>query len=155
MGEETLIDYIHETLLHVLNEIDEDSNGTLSRVEFVQLCQDPRCLEALSDLDVDMENFESMTGFLFDPDEPGEPEKELSFSDMLKRVLTMRGGNTARVFDMMELNKHITRQTQMVAEKITQNLNSAPGSPKTPKSTASLAGRMDKFEEKAEKRLQS
>jgi hypothetical protein len=81
--EETLIDYVRDTLLHVLNEIDADGNGTVSRVEFAQLCQDPRCLAALEDLDVDMENFESMTGFLFDPDEPGEPEKELSFSDML------------------------------------------------------------------------
>merc|ERR1719379_2886289 len=92
----------------------------VSRLEFSQMCADPRSRSAFEDLDVDMDNFEKMTGFLFGPDEPDDPDKELSFGDMLKRVLTMRGTNTARVFDIMELNKHISRQNKQLLDKISR-----------------------------------
>ena len=78
----------------------------------------PRSKKAFEDLDVDPDSFEKLTGFLFDPDEPGEPDKEREFADMLKRVLRMRGTNAATVMDIMEVNKHVTRQNQMLLDKL-------------------------------------
>merc|ERR1719460_195696 len=104
----------------------------VSRVEFEQMCADERCRTAFEELNVDMDNFEKMTGFLFDPDEPDDDDKELSFGDMLKRVLTMRGTNTARVFDIMELNKHITRQNQQLVTKLERRGSLEPLSPASP-----------------------
>merc|ERR1719281_2018348 len=108
----------------------------ISRVEFAAMCDDERCRAAFEDLDVDLDNFEKMTGFLFDPDEPDEPDKELSFGDMLKRVLTMRGTNNARVLDIMELNKHITRQNQLVIDKLSGRRTSTIVHPDSPTSSA-------------------
>ena len=133
----------------------------ISRVEFNQLCADERSKQAFLDLDVDIENFESMTGFLFDPDEPGEPDKELPFADMLKRVLMMRATQNARVFDVMEVSKHSTRQSQLLvdkssaAEKAAKELPMAPSRHPTQKfvGASDITARVQRFEESFENRI--
>ena len=44
------------------------------------------------------ENFEAMGGYMFDPDEPGMPEKPITFADFLKKVLSMRSTRHAGSF---------------------------------------------------------
>jgi voltage-gated sodium channel len=155
--EETLIDYVRETLLKVLDDIDKDGNGMVSRVEFSAMCADPRCRSAFEDLDVDMDNFEKMTGFLFDPDDPDDEDKELGFADMLKRVLTMRGTNTARVFDIMELNKHITRQCERLGDRLTRDNKRGDPSRKddisTPIGAGHVVDRLNDLEQRFENRM--
>ena len=41
------------------------------------------------------ENFEAMGSYMFDPDEPGQPEKPITFADFLKKVLSMRSSRHA------------------------------------------------------------
>jgi hypothetical protein len=153
--EETLIDYVKDTLLRVLKDIDEDDNGMISRNEFAVLCSDERSKKAFEDLDVDPDSFEKMTGFLFDPDEPGEPDKELEFADMLKRVLSMRGTKTATVFDIMELNKHITRQNQVLLDKLLKGSPSSKEAPSSPGfiGAADITARVQQLEERVDNRL--
>jgi voltage-gated sodium channel len=159
--EETKIDFVRERLLTVLNEIDEDANGMISRVEFNQLCADERSQQAFLDLDVDIENFESMTGFLFDADEPGEPDKELPFADMLKRVLMMRATQNARVFDVMEVSKHSTRQSQLLVDKSSAATKAAKELPMAPTrhptqkfvGASDITARVQRFEESFENRI--
>ena len=50
-----------------------------------------------------MDNFESMSSTIFDPDKPEDPDKEIPFADFLKRVLSMRNTNSARYADVIEV----------------------------------------------------
>ena len=52
--EETLIDNVRETLLHLLMEFDTDGNQTIGKDEFQQFCDAPIAQKALTDLDVDI-----------------------------------------------------------------------------------------------------
>ena len=128
--EETLIHYVQSTLLTVIEEIDESGNGMVSREEFVKLIKDPRAIKAFEDLNVDIDNFEKMTGMLFDPDTPGGPDKEMHPGMFLKRVLEMRGNNHARVFDIIELSNQLLRVESKLAEKLEKRVEAPQGSEK-------------------------
>ena len=125
--EETLIHYVQCTLLTVIEEIDESGNGMVSREEFVKLIKDPRAIKAFEDLNVDIDNFEKMTGMLFDPDTPGGPDKEMHPGMFLKRVLEMRGNNHARVFDIIELSNQLLRVESKLAEKLEKRVEALQG----------------------------
>jgi hypothetical protein len=107
-----LIDYVRETLLQVLQEIDEDGDNRVSRKEFRTLMAHCDARVALVDLDVDADAFAIVSDYLFDPDpsDPDGPEQELSFKDFLNRVLKMRSCNQATVMDIMELTKFVQRE---------------------------------------------
>jgi hypothetical protein len=116
--EDILIDYVRETLLKTLMEIDEESDGMISRREFDALMENEDAKAALIDLDVDPEMFGAVSSYLFDPAEPGGPEKELTFAEFLKRVLKMRASEKARVLDIMEMQKHIQKEHAKTAHEI-------------------------------------
>jgi voltage-gated sodium channel len=107
--EETLIDFVRKELREVLDEHDDDGNGMVSRSEFKAIVTDERGMQAFADLEVDVDNFESMSSTIFDPDKPEDPDKEIPFADFLKRVLSMRNTNSARYADVIEVNKLIMR----------------------------------------------
>merc|ERR1719183_1631661 len=117
--EDILIDYVRETLLKTLMELDEESDGMISRREFDALMENQDAKAALIDLDVDPEMFGAVSSYLFDPAEPGGPEKELTFAEFLKRVLKMRASEKARVLDIMEMQKHIQKEHSKTAMEIT------------------------------------
>jgi hypothetical protein len=128
--EDVLIDYVKETLLKELNEI---SPGVqlVSRQQFKDLLENENVMAAFDDLDVDPDAFELIEGLVFDPDTPGGPEKELSFADFLKRVLSMRNGNVARVVDTIEVNKLIKKSSDDVIAMLDNN-EAAQASKKKP-----------------------
>jgi voltage-gated sodium channel len=118
--EEILVDYVKETLLKVLQEFDDEGDGLVSRREFDALMVNEDAREAFIRLDVNPDNFKTVSEFLFEPDEPGGPEKELTFAVFLKRVMQMRSSNQARVLDVMELNKMVARSQRQVEAKIAE-----------------------------------
>jgi hypothetical protein len=137
--EDILIDYVRETLLKTLMEIDEESDGMISRREFEALMENEDARAALIDLDVDPEMFGAVSAYLFDPSEPGGPEKELTFADFLKRVLKMRSKEQARVLDIMEMQKHIQKEHSKTALEISN----------------AKAGILDEITAKSESRLKA
>jgi hypothetical protein len=116
--EEILVDYVKETLLKVLLEFDDEGDGLVSRKEFEALMDNPDARKAFIDLDVNPDNFKTVSEFLFEPDVPGGEEKQLTFTVFLKRVMQMRSSNQARVLDVMELNKMVARSQRAIEGKI-------------------------------------
>merc|ERR1719443_77485 len=109
-----------EAILKVLQEFDDEGDGLVSRREFDALMANEDAREAFIRLDVNPDNFKTVSEFLFEPDEPGGPEKELTFAVFLKRVMQMRSSNQARVLDVMELNKMVARSQRQVEAKIAE-----------------------------------
>lgn len=74
--EKVLISFVKTRLIGVLQTLDEDGNGTISKTEFDQLLAIPEAVQALIDLGVDVNNLLSLADHLFDPDEGDEDKKD-------------------------------------------------------------------------------
>jgi hypothetical protein len=136
--EDVLIDYVKETLLKELENVSPDGDDQISRAEFKVLLDIPNVNAAFEDLEVDPDAFELIEGLVFDPDEPGGEDKQLSFADFLKRVLSMRNSNPARVVDTIEVNKLIKKSADSVVRKLEGKDVQVSQSPQSPKSVKTL-----------------
>jgi len=67
--EKVMVSYVKSRLMGVLEALDEDGNGTISRDEFEQLMTIPEAVTALEDLGVDVQNLMSLADHLFEADE--------------------------------------------------------------------------------------
>merc|ERR1719454_2719619 len=65
--EKVLISFVKSRLIDVLQSLDQDGNGTISKPEFDQLLAIPEAVQALVDLGVDVNNLLSLADHLFDP----------------------------------------------------------------------------------------
>merc|ERR1712226_1182517 len=66
--EKVLVTYVKSKLMSVLEKLDEDKNGTISKDEFEQLVNIPEAVRALEDLGVDVPNLTSLADHLFEED---------------------------------------------------------------------------------------
>merc|ERR1719235_780312 len=73
--EKVLISFVKTRLIGVLQSLDEDGNGTITKDEFDQLLAIPRAVQALVDLGVDVNNLISLSDHLFDPEDDEQKEK--------------------------------------------------------------------------------
>lgn len=122
--EKVLINYVKTRLIGVLQTLDEDGNGTISKSEFDQLMNIPEAYHALMDLGVDVHNLLSLGDHLFETDdnEPGrkanpgqasetageeEEERSMTFADFLEMVIRLRSDNAPSVADIVDLRKLI------------------------------------------------
>lgn len=74
--EKILISFVKTRLVSVLQTLDQDGNGTISKKEFEELLAIPDAVQALVDLGVDVKNLVSLEDHLFDPEEEDEDEKK-------------------------------------------------------------------------------
>ena len=75
---EIQIDKVRKLLLELLEEIDHSNDRCISRREFELFCTAADSRMSLEALDVDFEEFQKITRLQFEPDEPGDDDKELS-----------------------------------------------------------------------------
>merc|ERR1712226_13484 len=74
--EKVLVTYVKSKLMSVLEKLDEDKNGTISKDEFEQLVHVPEAVRALEDLGVDVPNLTSLADHLFEEDGADEGKKD-------------------------------------------------------------------------------
>lgn len=70
--EKNLVGYVKARLMTVMEELDEDKNGTICKAEFVQLINIPDAVQALQDLGVDVQNLVSLADHLFSVEDSEE-----------------------------------------------------------------------------------
>lgn len=73
--EKALVNYVKSKLITVLQTLDEDQNGTISKKEFDQLVHIPQAVQALDELGVDVPNLVSLSDHLFEGEEMDEPKQ--------------------------------------------------------------------------------
>jgi hypothetical protein len=103
------IEFVKCTIAKVLWEMDKDGDGFIAQDEFLQLAADEQVRGALDALDVDVDNFVSLSDYLFHNPETGKNDKRYSHQEFLTMVVSMRSTNTARVVDIVSLRKLITK----------------------------------------------
>lgn len=145
--EKALVNYVKSKLVGVLERLDEDQNGTISKGEFDQLVNIPEAINALNELGVDVPNLMSLADFLFEVEEADESKstegkkvtpdgsqseiaavevpsnqedegKSMTFAEFLEMVIRLRSENQPSVADIVELRKLIFKGQKQVQRRI-------------------------------------
>ena len=103
------IDFVKYTIAKLLREMDTNKDGFISHAEFITLAANEEVRDALETLSVDVDNFVSLSDFLFNNPDTGTNDKMYSHQEFLSMVLSMRTTNTCRVLDIVSLRKLITK----------------------------------------------
>eukprot|EP00747_Dinoflagellata_sp_TGD_P085875 gnl/TRDRNA2_/TRDRNA2_163051_c1_seq2.p1 gnl/TRDRNA2_/TRDRNA2_163051_c1~~gnl/TRDRNA2_/TRDRNA2_163051_c1_seq2.p1 ORF type:complete len:143 (-),score=45.02 gnl/TRDRNA2_/TRDRNA2_163051_c1_seq2:237-665(-) len=103
---ETLeVAYVKSKLQDFLQEIDEDTDGKISKGEFVKILENVGAARALSEVGVDPVGLVDFADFIFDDEDGGD--SELEFGQFMEVVLQLRGSNNATVKDIVDLRKFV------------------------------------------------
>merc|ERR1719499_540361 len=102
--ETMIVSFVKNRLLGVLEALDDDGNGTLSKEEFMAVLDQKAAVQALDECGVDVEGIYEFADFIFMDDSTGD-ERELEFGEFMEIMLQFRGTNYATVKDLADLTK--------------------------------------------------
>lgn len=100
--EEMLVGYVNRKVRQIVEELDKDGGGSISKDEFAHILENRDAIGALQDVGVDVVGLVDFADVIF------EDQEELSFSKFMEVVLQLRGSNTATVKDIVDLRKLVS-----------------------------------------------
>lgn len=124
--EEMLVNYVNEKIQLVMDVLDTDGSGMVSKTEFCALLDHDQAVRCLNDVGVDVFALIDLADYIFNQDDPDVTEElELDFTRFMEVVLALRGTNQATVKDILDLRKFMRlsmkenfQQTQMVLDRL-------------------------------------
>lgn len=117
--EQIAMDLVREKLQDIVAEADADMNGMISQKEFEHVLRDPKAGPALAAVGVDPLSLVDFADAIFDTDRLEDAEEPcISFDAFMEGVLRLRGDNTAKVKDIVDINKHMSKNTASLNEAI-------------------------------------
>lgn len=96
-------------MLHDLH-IDIDKNNHINKQEFQALIVQPKAVQLIRALGVDIMGLVDFSDFIFAED------RELSYAEFMAMVLELRGSNNATVRDIVELRKWLMQELDMIKD---------------------------------------
>eukprot|EP00928_Gymnodinium_smaydae_P078473 TRINITY_DN624_c0_g2_i1.p1 TRINITY_DN624_c0_g2~~TRINITY_DN624_c0_g2_i1.p1 ORF type:complete len:682 (+),score=147.99 TRINITY_DN624_c0_g2_i1:72-2117(+) len=124
--EEMLIGYVKEKLERVVEMVDTDGGGSISKTEFMQILGIEEAIRCLQDVGVDAIGLVDFADFIFHQDDDGEGKGlELDFPEFMDVVLQFRGTNQASVKDMVDLRKFVHTEMKKVIKLVGGNKRSS------------------------------
>merc|ERR1740123_1043794 len=117
--EEMLVGFVNRKVRRIVEELDTDGGGRISKDEFCKILENMEAVRALQDVGVDVVGLVDFADVIFDEDD------ELSFPRFMEVVLQLRGSNTATVKDIVDLRKLVgnqTRDIQKVIRRMEENV---------------------------------
>jgi len=158
------VTFTHERIRRVVNELDKDNDGNISKAEFMEIMASKEAIQTLAEVDVDPVGLVDFADEIFNDDSDeadgtgeGEPKmRELQFEEFMDAVLNLRSSNQATVmhiidftkvmrkeFKRMEVNmeRKLDKQTsgsQKQSNGIRRSMSTPPGGLTRARSTSSL-----------------
>ena len=113
--ERALLNDVGSRVKHVIDLLDEDGGGTISRDEFFLILENPEAIQAISDAGVDVIGLLDFADFIFgdsfkEGEEGGDEEEdevELTPDELLDVLMQFRGANPATVKNIVDLRKYV------------------------------------------------
>jgi hypothetical protein len=136
-NESMLICMVRGRMMDMINSLNLDGDGShsISKDEFEQLLIRPEAAGLIQSVGVDVVGLVEFTEFIF-------KDGELSFVEFVEMILQLRGSNTARVKDIVDMRKQVMQEFDMVetqmnevhqsVERIERHLREPRGSPSSP-----------------------
>lgn len=120
------ISMVKSQLMKVVEEIDENGSMTISKDEFLQILEVPRAAAHLSAVGVDVVGLVDFADFIFDRSDEGDDdsvqkEVELTFTEFMEIILSLRGSNNAMVKDVVDLRKMVKNEQAKIHRHISKN----------------------------------
>merc|ERR1712217_315956 len=109
MGESLRLLEVKKKVRQILHdcECDQDRNGLISNEELQTILEHPIAVQALRDVEVDVEALVDFADIIFQSDGMGgqEFDKELTFDEFMHMVMQLRGSSAATVQDIVDLKQ--------------------------------------------------
>lgn len=132
--EKVVVSFVKQKLFRMLEAADTDNTGTISQEEFQIFLENDEVCAALKELQVDVPNLATLTEVLFAVEEHNDrgvsplicgdasfkgqsqdvAKTELTFHDLLEKILQLRSTNTSTVTDIVDVRKFIQNNNRKV-----------------------------------------
>jgi len=115
--EEANVNFVRERLRNLMESLDVDGDGMLSKKEVEDLVMMPGASRVMNDVGVDVYAFCEIAEFyLFDRSE------EIPFGDFVELVLKLRGNNNVCVRDLVFLRQFIAEELEVIPSAVEERL---------------------------------
>jgi len=114
-SESMMVDKVYEELGSIMENMDENYDGTFCWAEFQAMLETPSALSILESVNVGVNSLIDMAEDAFFED---GVEVSLTFGDLLEMVLDLRGGQPSTVKDVMRLGKRFTKKVMTVNRRM-------------------------------------
>jgi hypothetical protein len=128
--------WVKSRLQDLIDHLDQDKSGTISKKEFGQLLQYPEACKALKDVGVDAEMLVDNLDHFFEDDanldttqKDSDEEGAKPVDELMDMILDMRGSNTATVKDIIGIQKKHQEFTQAHARRTEKSTTNHIGRP--------------------------
>ncbi|CAK0798065.1 unnamed protein product [Prorocentrum cordatum] len=111
--------FLTDNLLNILQDFDTSGDRHISRDEFNVLMHSPDTHDVLTKFGTDPESFILLADQIYECDADGL----LSFKEFFDTVMRLRGGNSARVKDMVELRLFVGKQFEALGKQVGEMSN--------------------------------
>eukprot|EP00927_Polykrikos_kofoidii_P038926 TRINITY_DN33379_c0_g1_i1.p1 TRINITY_DN33379_c0_g1~~TRINITY_DN33379_c0_g1_i1.p1 ORF type:complete len:670 (-),score=140.12 TRINITY_DN33379_c0_g1_i1:270-2279(-) len=129
--EQIMVSYVVNKVREMVDELDDDRDGTISKDEIQRILMNPKACRALQDVGVDVLGLVDNVDSLF-VDKSGKEKQGLQFPEFIEVVLQLRGSNSATVKDIIGLGKVVRLCANEVLKEIADiSAQLKMGSPKT------------------------
>lgn len=142
-------DFVRERLGTVMRtSIDADSDGLVSKDEFLAIITNDTAVEAVKGLGVDVAALVEQADMIFDGvDAEGQPlEHKLTHDEFMDTVVSMRPNSEITLKDIAGLRQFVDRQLGNVQRKLGTKLMPRKGVPSMASSSSSSAGALSEAE---------
>lgn len=139
--EQMAVHFVRGKMSDIMQKIDLDGDGTISRREFERILDSNEAIQALCEVGVDPEGLVDVGLALFtdsDSANSGEEPFVMAFSDFMEVVLSLRGSNHACVKDIVAVQKAFRAEILQLDERMSKVLTETHA--RTP-GNASIASR--------------
>jgi len=111
---------VSEKMQGIVADLDTNSNGMISFVEFRKIIEIPQALRALEDVGVDPAGVVDFAEMMFFEDSDRDRPVELAFDTFMELILDLRCSNTATVKDIKYLWRQINPMMAHLTKDVTE-----------------------------------
>jgi len=113
---------VRASILKMLQRLDADGSGDITKEELLDVIQDPDAVKTLGELDVDIPHFLELQDMLFED----SPNAVLSISQIMTMILEFRGERSTTVHDLVSgqcfsrwvFNSQLVKQTDILKDHL-------------------------------------
>lgn len=116
--ETLMVNFVKEKMTGLLQQLDQDGNGTISKSEFGAVLDNREIVRALDEIGVEVEDLADLTDVIFSGDE--EDDRDLTFGEFMEMIIQFRGQNTCKVRDLIDFHKSFKGLLEKTNAEITQ-----------------------------------